>query len=340
MNRVPMYPIPLPINRPPQPATSGPVDFGKIPHELRQHDRWVLWRKECRRDGDTPTKIPYSATTLRRASSTDPATWSSYATVKTALAMHKGRFAGLGFVLDDDAEFVGIDLDACRDPITGAIGSRAQQIIDRLNTYAEVSPSGCGVKLIGSGTMPTVDGTGKNYRKNPWGTGSGGVEFYRRGRFFTITGCHLTGTPVSINPVSAALASLYRELYPPLPARPQPLRNHRLADDNTVRRCSSYLNRLPASVAGAGGHNALLTAACVCLRFGLNDADAMELLRTYNDRAMPPWDDADVARKLSEAHKLIGASFGSMAGDRVSHPPSHHPVTAQWRTYAVIGGAA
>ena len=329
-----MHSIPLLVNRPPQPATSGPVDYDKIPLELRQHNRFVLWKRE------NLTKVPYCATTLRRASSTDPATWSSYATTAAMLQRYATRFNGLGFVLGDDAPFFGVDLDSCRDPITGAIVPRAMEIIHRLNTYAEISPSGQGVKMIGVGVMPTVDGTGKNYRKNPWGTGSGGVEFYRRGRFFTITGCHLTGTPVSINPVSAALASLYRELYPPLPARPQPLRNHRLADDNTVRRCSSYLNRLPASVAGAGGHNALLTAACVTLRFGLADGDALDLLRQFNDRALPPWDDRDVVRKLGEAHKLIGNNFGSMAGDRVSHPPSHHPVTARWRTYAVIGGAA
>ena len=194
--------------------------------------------------------------------------------------------------------------------------------------------------MIGTGTMPTPDGTGKNYRKDPWETGGGGIEFYRRGRFFTLTGNHLPGTPTTIQPVATALASLYRELYPPQPVRPHPPRTNRPADGGTVRRCSSYLARLPASISGAGGHNALLTAACVCLRFGLNDADAMELLRTYNDRAMPPWNDADVARKLAEGHKLIGASFGSMAGDRVSHPSAPHPVTKQWRTYAVIGGVA
>ena len=329
-----MHSIPLLINRPPQPATPGQVDFDKIPVELRQHNRFVLWKRE------NLTKVPYCATTLRRASSTDPATWASYATTIAMLNRYATRFNGLGFVLGDDAEFVGIDLDDCRDEITGEIVPRAQRIIDRLNTYAEISPSLCGVKLIGTGTMPTVDGAGKNFRKDPWKTGTGGIEMYRRGRFFTLTGNHLPGTPATVEPRSTVLACLYHSLYPPQPPRPQPPRNHRMADDSTVRRCAAYMTRLPASVSGSGGHGALLHAACITLRFGLADSDAMELLRTYNDRAMPPWDDREVVRKLSEAHKIIGNNFGSMVGDRVSHPPSHHPVTRRWRTYAVIGGAS
>ena len=323
--------------------TQVPLDDAKpsaIPGELRQHDRFVLWARESRHDGDSPTKIPYSSKTLRKASSTDPATWASFATTAAMLTRHAIRFAGLGFVLGDDAPFVGIDLDDCRNPDTGAIVPRAQRIIDRLNTYAEISPSLCGVKLIGTGKMPTVDGAGKNYRKDPWQTGTGGIEFYRRGRFFTLTGNHLPGTPTAIRPVSDALANLYQKLYPQIPPRPQPPRNHRMADDSTAQRCSNYLARLPASVSGSGRHGAMLHAACVCLRFGVSDADALNLLRIYNDRALPPWDERDVVRKLSEAHKLIGADFGSMGGDRVLHPPSSHPITARWRTFARIGGAS
>ena len=312
----------------------------QIPHTLRQHDRFVLWRKEARRDGDTPTKIPYSAKTLRRASSTDPTTWASFVTTAAMLQRYATRFAGLGFVLGDDAPYFGVDLDDCRDPVTGLIVPRAQRILDRFSTYAEISPSLCGVKLIGIGTMPTPDGTGKNFRKNPWRTGSGGIEMYRRGRFFTLTGNHVVGTPNTVEPRSIVLAALYHSLYPPQPPRPQPTRNHRMADDSTTRRCAAYLARIPASVSGSGGHGALLHAACVTLRFGLADGDALDLLRQYNDRAVPPWDDREVVRKLSEAHKIIGNNFGSMAADSVSHPSSHHPVTARWRTFAVIGGVS
>jgi hypothetical protein len=42
----------------------------------------------------------------------------------------------------------GIDLDTCRDPKTGEIAPWAQEIIDRFQTYTEISPSQTGVKLF------------------------------------------------------------------------------------------------------------------------------------------------------------------------------------------------
>jgi len=84
------------------------------------------------------------------------------------------------------------------------------------------------------------------------------------------------------------------------------------APDNRAERCRKYLETLQASISGQNGHDRLLQAACECLRFGLDDATAMDLLRAYNKRAVPPWDERDIERKLSEAHKkVIGDEFGS-----------------------------
>jgi len=75
---------------------------------------------------------------------------------------------------------VGIDLDHCRDPETGAIEEWAQTIIDRLRCYAEGSPSGTGVHILCRGELP------------PGRRRKGHVEMYSEGRFFTITGLRLT----------------------------------------------------------------------------------------------------------------------------------------------------
>jgi primase-polymerase (primpol)-like protein len=48
----------------------------------------------------------------------------------------------LGFILRDD--LIGVDLDGCRDDGTGEIADWATKIIDLLNSYTEVSPSGTG----------------------------------------------------------------------------------------------------------------------------------------------------------------------------------------------------
>ena len=65
----------------------------------------------------------------------------------------------------------------------------------------------------------------------------------------------------------------------------------------------NYLAKLPAAVSGAGGHNATLTAACWCVRFGLDDTDALALLAEFNQRCQPPWTEKELAHKLTAARR-------------------------------------
>ena len=65
----------------------------------------------------------------------------------------------------------------------------------------------------------------------------------------------------------------------------------------------AYLAKLPAAVSGAGGHNATLAAACWCVRFGLDDTDALALLAEFNQRCQPPWTEKELAHKLAAAHR-------------------------------------
>lgn len=53
----------------------------------------------------------------------------------------------VGFVFTRDDPFVGIDLDHCRDPETGKIKPWALEIVAKLNSYSEVSPSGTGLHI-------------------------------------------------------------------------------------------------------------------------------------------------------------------------------------------------
>lgn len=47
---------------------------------------------------------------------------------------------GVGFVFTTGTPSAGIELDDCRDPDTEALADRAQDIIERIDSYAEVSP--------------------------------------------------------------------------------------------------------------------------------------------------------------------------------------------------------
>jgi hypothetical protein len=211
--------------------------------------------------------------------------------------------------------FVGVDLDDCRDPMTGAIDPVAMEIIAAMHTYSEISPGRCGIKLLGRGAMPTPDERGKNYRRDPWRTGQGGIEFYQHGRMFCLTGQHLEGTPAALSEITDPLAELYRKLYPPVPPRPA-VRYDFAGDATRIIRCGKYLDKIPASVSGQGGHDRLLHAACICVRFGLEDGTALDLLHRFNLRADPPWHERDIDRKLNEARKLAGHEAGAMLLNR------------------------
>jgi hypothetical protein len=223
------------------------------------------------------------------------------------------------FALGEDAPYVGLDWDDCRDPSTGMIAPAALEMIQFFGSYAEVSPSGTGVKMIILGTMPTEGGRGKNFRPGTtWDDGLGPIEYYRRGRFFALTGWHLAGTPTEIHDRSVKLQVLHSRLFPAKPKGFQSISGTVPDLDERARaaRCEKYVGRMPASISGQGGHDRLLAAACVCWRFGLSNAAALDILAKFNSRCSPTWTEHEIQRKWSEAGKLGSGTFGSMLVDR------------------------
>lgn len=169
------------------------MELTGVPAELRALKQWIA---------RTADKQPYCAPD-RRASSTDPTTWSSLEDAE-ALVAREG-FAGVGFVFSADDPYTGIDLDHCRDPRTGTIHAAAQRVIERFNSYTEVSPSGTGVHIFVRGVLP---GKGRK-RDSSWG---GALEMYDRGRYFTVTGQHIAGTPTTIEERQAAVTDVWTRL--------------------------------------------------------------------------------------------------------------------------------
>jgi putative DNA primase/helicase len=160
-------------------AVSPPV-VENIPEQLAERPQWVCWRLEER--DNKSTKVPYTPgeATLRRASSTDLMTWSTFSEALAAYEAGEPPYDGIGFVFCSADPFCGIDLDACRDPETGEVAPWAQKIIaDASEGYVEASPSATGVHIIIKG------------RVRDGGMRRGPVEMYSRDRFFTITGVRL-----------------------------------------------------------------------------------------------------------------------------------------------------
>jgi putative DNA primase/helicase len=144
----------------------------QLPDELKAEASWVLWKKK-RRDGK-PTKFPYQ-TDHRQASSTDPATWTTFEAAVEAFE-RDGFFDGIGFVFHPESPYAGADID-------DATEDQARHWIDRFDSYTERSPSGNGFHIICKAALPE-------------GTNRAEGELYSSGRFFTMTGDTVRSRPV------------------------------------------------------------------------------------------------------------------------------------------------
>lgn len=151
-------------------------DFEKIPFELRDVPRWVVWKG---------AKIPYcAAATDKLANVTKPSTWSTFAQAEAAYV--KGGYSGVGFVLNGDG-IVGVDLDKCAPD--GVPSPDALNLLSHIGCqYIELSPSGIGLRGFGyadniKGRRGILDGLS--------------VELYSTARYLTVTGRVLRNGPLA-----------------------------------------------------------------------------------------------------------------------------------------------
>lgn len=173
-----------------QPQFVDPLPF--VPAELKAKRNWVRWKLEAV-DGRL-TKVPYQLNG-KKASSTDPSTWNTYEAIVNGAVLSGSQ--GIGIMTD--GTFVGFDLDGCRNPVTGEIKPWAKRIIDLLDAYTEITPSGTGVRVLALGPLP--DGA----RRFPLALSAGfgdkvGIETYDQARYFTVTGSRLGETSTLQSP--------------------------------------------------------------------------------------------------------------------------------------------
>ena len=168
---------------------------GKLPTALAHlcdQPRWVAWSYRCK-DGRW-TKPPIDPRSGRTASVSNPDTWGTF---EVALAgMERHGLAGVGLVLTVNDDITGIDLDDC---ITdaGFYSPLAAEVIEYGETYAEISPSGEGIRIFARGK---IDAALKDDKV--------GIEVYGTGRYLTVTGQQIEGTPSEIREAPRTLARL------------------------------------------------------------------------------------------------------------------------------------
>lgn len=157
----------------------GDINIEKIPKELKELNQWVLWKLEDVKG--KKTKVPYT-NTRRKAITTNADTWLSFDEVLKKYETNK--FSGIGFVFTSKDDYVGIDFDKCIDE-NGVINEEVNSIIERCNTYAELSQSKRGIHIITKGKLL------KAVKKK--------IEMYSESRFFTFTGNSINDRDITAN---------------------------------------------------------------------------------------------------------------------------------------------
>jgi RecA/RadA recombinase len=171
---------------------------GNIPTDLKALRRWAPWKAIWNEERGKWDKVPYRPEGYG-LSSMQPDRWVSFEEAVRAFDTGTGKYSGVGLVLTGMTDVVGIDLDRC---ITdGQIAPWAQEIIDSVDSYTELSPSGTGLRILARGSIP------EDVQDN-----TVGIEVYNghKGRFLTVTGDVLRDHPVR-TPHPDILTALYTQ---------------------------------------------------------------------------------------------------------------------------------
>jgi hypothetical protein len=184
-----------------------------IPEELRKAKRWAPWAAPWDAEKQKYGKVPHRADRPESGLSNGSASgWVSFERALKAFKDNPHLFAGIGYLMTGAHGIVGVDLDHCvKDGVTAPW---AAEIIAKLDSYTEYSPSGTGLHVILSGDLETdwsaKLGDGPHTSKSP------GVDVYGGGaRFLTFTGAHYPGSPKTVRAPRAGtldgLAARYRK---------------------------------------------------------------------------------------------------------------------------------
>jgi primase-polymerase (primpol)-like protein len=154
---------------------------------LTDKPHWLVWKLEAVLDKNgkpklnddgkpKSTKVPYQPDG-KLAKSNDPRTWSDFDTAARAAC----NYDGVGFALLNSG-IVAFDIDDCRDPDTGTVHPWAAALVDAAGSYAEITPSGTGLRILGYGQGAEV------HCKRPAQDGVT-CELYRQAkRYITVSG--------------------------------------------------------------------------------------------------------------------------------------------------------
>ena len=117
------------------------IRYDNLPLKLRETGLFNCWRYEKKPGKEKPDKVPYNPMYGCRGQSNNPATFADY---QKAL-QEVGKYDGLGIGVFHN--LVVIDIDDCvKDGVI--ISDVARDVVEIMDCYTEISPSGTGLRLI------------------------------------------------------------------------------------------------------------------------------------------------------------------------------------------------
>ncbi len=226
----------------------------------------------------------------RYASTTNPATWSTFDQARNVY--DAGGYTGLGYVLTQDDPFTFVDLDNCIR--NDELDPGAMAIIRQFSSYTERSVSGAGVHII-------VEGTANN-RKNDR------AEVYSDRRFIAITGA-IVAEQRTVQPRQAILDAWTAQTFPQAQEQPQDSPKQKgadlLLDDGALldaiyesKQAGKFAQLMAGNTSGYSNpktgkadHSAADAALCAILAFWTNhDAQRIDRLFRQSGLMRAKWD--------------------------------------------------
>ena len=260
-----------------------------IPESLRSRSRWAPWAAVWNDKRAKFDKIPRKASHPQLGlSSAKPELWVSFDEAIESYQKYPGVLAGVGYCMTGVHGVIGVDLDRCVND--GVLADWAQAIVQELASYAELSPSGQGVRVMGLGVID-----------NDWTNHQQGIEIYggHEARFLTITGRHLVQTPAALCALDPLVLDDIRDRYAAAGSRqkvksaqvldlapPALLETLLLPEVETLALSKKVIAFLTEGKVEGGDRSALVHACGVALyALGLDDATVYSLL-AHNPHAM------------------------------------------------------
>lgn len=196
------------------------IQWENAPEEARKRKIWLVWRAVPTDDGKID-KVPWRTDGAGRLAWSNPLNRITFDEARELylagqkLPERNGRhFAGVGFIVpersDDGVNLVVHDLDDAIED--GKISDGALDILHRINSYSELSPSGRGIHTISlSGGLNGKPNLGRKDNQ-PLKYNGQSIEVFVRNHFVTFTGWRIDDYPTDVLERTEEVCKIYSEL--------------------------------------------------------------------------------------------------------------------------------